>query len=341
MANIGIIGCGRIIPKHIEAISYNSKKYKINLVSVCDKDIDKALFYAKKIGINAYSNMHLMLKQENLDLIVILTESGNHIKHILELAKYKKIFIVEKPLSLNFKDCIKLKKICKKYNSKIFVVKQNRFNQAIIKLKEYVNKNKLGKLFLGSVKVRWCRKQDYYNLSSWRGTYLLDGGVIGNQASHHIDMLLWMMGEVKSVYAQGINAGVKIESFDTVIVNIKFKNGSLGVIEATVATRPKDLEGSISILGTKGTVVVGGFAMNKINEWSFDNPKNNIKNINKYNTKPKNVYGFGHKAFYSYVLKCLKKDKRKYFIYPENAFEVVKVISAIIKSAKSSKEINL
>ena len=165
-----------------------------------------------------------------------------------------------------------------------------------MKLKEAIEKNRFGKMILGTVRVRWCRDQSYYNQDSWRGTWKLDGGVLTNQASHHIDLLEWMMGEVESVFAYSSRALVDIEAEDTAVVTLKFKNGAIGVIEATTATRPKDLEGSISILGEGGTVEIGGFAVNEMKVWNFVKPEKGDKEvIDNYSVNPPNVYGFGHK----------------------------------------------
>src|SRR5206468_12494788 len=136
---------------------------------------------------------------------------------------------------------------CDRAGVRLFVVKQNRFNVPVVKLREALEAGRFGKLVLGTVRVRWCRRQDYYDQDAWRGTWALDGGVLANQASHHVDLLEWMMGPVESVFAKGITALVDIEAEDTAIVALKFRNGALGVIEATTAARPADLEGSISI----------------------------------------------------------------------------------------------
>lgn len=147
---------------------------------------------------------------------------------------------------------------CDKHGCRLFVVKQNRFNIPVLKLREALEKGRFGKLVMGTVRVRWCRPQSYYDMDSWRGTWALDGGVLTNQASHHVDLLEWMMGDVDSVYAASSTALANIEVEDTAIAVLKFRSGALGCIEATTATRPRDLEGSISILGEKGSVEIGG-----------------------------------------------------------------------------------
>src|SRR5205814_6206791 len=164
-------------------------------------------------------------------------------------AQYKKHIMVEKPMALTLTDADRMIAACDQAGIKLFVVKQNRFNVPVMKLREALEAGRFGRLVLGTVRVRWCRTQAYYDQDAWRGTWALDGGVLSNQASHHIDVLEWMMGDVDSVFAKSTTALVKIEAEDTAVVVLKFKSGALGVIEATTAARPRDLEGSVSILG--------------------------------------------------------------------------------------------
>ena len=335
MLKISLVGCGRISYKHAEVLN-NKKINEIKLVSVCDIKIERAKKIGKKYNISYYSDMHKMVRETNPDIISVLTESGNHSKHIIELSKYGKALIVEKPMALNVEQAEKMILECEKNNCILFVVKQNRFNIGVSKLKELIKEGKLGKLFLSTVRVRWSRDQEYYDQDSWRGTWKLDGGVVTNQASHHIDLLEWMMGGVKSVYAKSINALAKTEAEDTAVVILKFINGGLGIIEATTATRPEDLEGSLSILGEKGTVVIGGFAVNKVITWKIQG----IEEINNnlLNENPQNVYGFGHLKFYMHVLDVLK-GKEKNMLDGRSGKKVVEIINAIYESIETNREV--
>jgi len=175
-------------------------------------------------------------------------------------------------MALRLRDADLMIEAAEKADARLFVVKQNRYNLPIVKLKEALDKGRFGRLVLGAVRVRWCRRQDYYDQAPWRGTWAMDGGVFSNQASHHVDMLVHMMGEVEEASALTTTRLVSIEAEDTGIAMLRFRNGALGVIEATTAARPVDLEGSISILGQNGTVEVGGFAMNEMKVWRFADP---------------------------------------------------------------------
>ncbi|GAX87601.1 UDP-N-acetyl-2-amino-2-deoxyglucuronate dehydrogenase [Lebetimonas natsushimae] len=322
--NIALIGCGRISKKHIEAI----KKNNLNLVAVCDIDLNKA----KKIGVPYYKDYNEMLKKEKIDIVSILTPSGMHYKHALDVIEHKKHLIIEKPMTLRYFEAENLVKLAKKVGTKLFTVKQNRFNLPIKKIKE--SKNKLGKIFLATTRVRWSRTQEYYNMDNWRGTWEYDGGVISNQAIHHLDLLIYLVGDIESVYAKSINAFAKIETEDTAVATLKFKNGAVGTFEATTATRPKDIEGSISLLGNKGMVEIGGFAANKIVKWELDEQID----IKKYSQNPENVYGFGHMEFYKDVIESIE-DNKKGICEMEEGIKSIKVMNAMYESIATNKEI--
>ncbi len=195
---------------------------------------------------------------------------------------------------------------CDEAGVKLFVVKQNRFNVPVARAREAFEAGRFGRLILGTVRVRWCRDQAYYDQDAWRGTWAYDGGVLTNQASHHIDMLEWFFGDVVSVHARATTALAKIETEDTAVATLKFRNGALGIIEATTAARPTDLEGSLSILGEKGTVEIAGFAVNQIRHWRFVDELASDKDVvEKFSVNPPNVYGFGHQAYYQHVIDCL------------------------------------
>jgi predicted dehydrogenase len=224
---------------------------------------------------------------------------------------------------------------------RLFVVKQNRFNVPVVKLREALEKGRFGRLVLGTVRVRWCRTQAYYDQDPWRGTWALDGGVLSNQASHHVDLLEWMMGDVDSVFARSATALVKIEAEDTAVVVLRFRSGALGIIEATTAARPTDLEGSISLLGELGSVEIGGFAVNEIRVWKFVQPDaQDAKVMSDYSVNPPNVYGFGHQAYYEHVIDCIRNDKQQLVDGLEGR-KSLELISAIYESIETGKEVQL
>lgn len=340
MLKFALVGCGRIAKRHSELLGMDQIK-GAKLVAACDIDLPKAKAIGDQFDIPYFSDMHQMIQEVPCDVVVILTESGNHAKHAVELAKHGKHIVVEKPMALTLEDADAMIRACDLAGAKLFVVKQNRFNIPVVKLREALEQRRFGKLVLGTVRVRWCRPQEYYDQAPWRGTWAQDGGVLTNQASHHVDLLEWMMGEVESVFAKGTTALARIEAEDTAVVTLKFRNGALGIIEATTATRPKDLEGSISILGEGGTVEIGGFAVNKMKTWSFvDKQAGDDDVMEQYSVNPPSVYGFGHQAYYEHVVDCIANNKQ-HLVDGLQGRKSLELINAIYESMETGKEVFL
>lgn len=336
--HFGLIGCGRISKRHAELLA-NSQITNAKLAAVCDVKTTRAEAFGKQFSVPAYGDMHKMMQSEKIDVAVVLTESGFHAEHVIALAAYRKHIVVEKPMALTLSDADRMIAACDAAGVKLFVVKQNRFNVPVVKLRESLEAGRFGKLVMGTVRVRWCRPQAYYSQDAWRGTWALDGGVLANQASHHVDMLEWMMGDVESVFAMSRTALVNIETEDTAVVVLRFANGALGAIEATTATRPKDLEGSISILGEGGTVVIGGFAVNKMLTWNFAKPLPGDDDVlKKYSVNPPNVYGFGHQAYYDHVVSSIRNNS-EHLVDGQKGRKSLELISAIYESIETRKEV--
>ena len=340
MLKFALVGCGRVAKRHSELLGLNQIE-NASLVAVCDIVEEKAKKIGKQFNIPYYTNMDEMMKNEDIDVVSVLTESGYHAKHVINLAKYGKHIVVEKPMALTLDDADAMIKACDENNARLFVVKQNRFNVPVVKLREALDTNRFGKLVLGTIRGRWCRDQNYYDQASWRGKWSMDGGVLTNQASHHVDLLEWMMGDVESVFAKSTTALVDIEAEDTAIVTLKFRNGALGIIEATTAVRPKDLEGSISVLGEKGTVEIGGFAVNKMLHWQFSEEiEGDSEVMEKYSVNPPNVYGFGHQAYYEHVVDSIVNNKAQ-LVDGLVGRKSLELITAIYESIETGKEVFL
>jgi predicted dehydrogenase len=306
--NFGLVGCGRIAKRHSDILGKGLVQ-NARLASVCDIRTDRARDIAERFQVPWYRDLHEMMRSQPIDVCVVLTESGLHAEHVIGLAPYGKHIIVEKPMALTLADADRMIAACDRAGIKLFVVKQNRFNVPVVRLRRALESGRFGRLVLGTVRVRWCRTQAYYDQDAWRGTWAMDGGVLANQASHHVDLLEWMMGEAEVVCAISSTRLVDIEVEDTAVVTLRFRNGALGVIEATTATRPKDLEGSISILGENGTVEIAGFAVNQMRTWNFSNPEPEDADVmEKYSVNPPTVYGFGHQAYYEHVVDAILCD---------------------------------
>lgn len=340
MLKFALVGCGRIAKRHSELLG-SGQIENACLVAVCDIIPGKAKAIGEQFSVPWFNDMHVMMTECDVDVVVVLTESGRHAEHVIALAAYGKHIVVEKPMALTLSDADAMIETCEKAGVRLLVVKQNRFNVPVRKLREALEADRFGKMVMGTVRVRWCRPQAYYDQDSWRGTWALDGGVLTNQASHHIDLLEWMMGEVDSVFAMARTALVDIEAEDTAVVAVRFRSGALGVIEATTAVRPKDLEGSLSLMGEKGTVVVGGFAVNRMETWNFVEPEaDDAEVMERYSVNPPNVYGFGHQAYYEHVVDCIMSGG-PHMVDGLQGRRSLELINAIYESVETGKQVNL
>jgi UDP-N-acetyl-2-amino-2-deoxyglucuronate dehydrogenase len=338
--NIALVGCGRIARRHADLLG-GSHIRGARLVAVCDVKEQRAQELARTFGVPAYADMHEMATREPIDVFAVLTESGLHAEHVIALSAYGKHILVEKPMALTLDDADAMIQACDRHGIKLFVVKQNRFNVPVQKLRTALDEGRFGKLVLGTVRVRWCRTQAYYDQDAWRGTWALDGGVLSNQASHHVDLLEWMMGDVDTVFAHSSTALAKIEAEDTAVVLLRFRSGALGVIEATTAARPVDLEGSISLLGEGGSVEIGGFAVNQMKTWRFvDKRPDDERVMQDFSVNPPNVYGFGHQAYYDHVVDCINHD-RPQLIDGLEGRRSLELITAIYESVETRREVPL
>ncbi|QFY88683.1 Gfo/Idh/MocA family oxidoreductase [Magnetovirga frankeli] len=340
MLEVGLVGCGRIAKRHAELLGLG----QINgarLAAVCDLNAERLGLFTNEYDVPGYLEMEEMADNGRVNLLSVLTPSGMHAEHVIRLARFGLPLVVEKPMALRLEDADAMLEACDRYGSRLFVVKQNRFNLPVIKLREALDAGRFGRLVMGTARVRWRRTQDYYDQDDWRGTWALDGGVLANQASHHIDMLSWMLGEVDSVYATGMTALADIEAEDTAAVILKFRNGALGIIEATTATRPDNLEGSISLLGEGGTVVIGGFAVNEIQEWRFVDALPSDEVVKRdYSVNPPDVYGFGHKAYYEHVVSCIESGCQQ-LVDGLVGRRNIELLNAIYESMASGREVRL
>lgn len=339
--NIALLGCGRIARKHAELLSNN--QLNARLVAVCDVDPVKSREYAEKYNVPGFTDLQKMMMSigDGIDVISVLTPTGCHAQNTIDIASYKKHVIVEKPMALTLDDAEAMVHACDIAGVKLFVVKQNRYNAPIKKLAEAIAKGRFGKISMATARVRWCRDQKYYDQADWRGTWLMDGGVFANQASHHVDLLRWLVGEVDSVFSYTSRRFADIEAEDTGIAVLKFRNGALGCIEATTAARPTDLEASISILGEHGTVEVGGFAVNKMLTWQFDHEEpGDDTMLETCNQAPPNVYGFGHHEYLEHVIESINGTGSA-MVDGMEGMKSLRLLVGIYESAAAGEEISL
>lgn len=338
MYNIALIGCGRISGKHLESIS--QLKNDLKLVAVCDIVKECAKVAGEKYGVDWYTDYQKMLERDDIDVLSICTPSGLHPEHGIAAAKRGIHVVSEKPIAITLEGADQLIRTCDQEKVKLFVVKQNRLNTTMQLLKRAVDKNRFGKIYMIQSNVFWQRPQSYYDMAKWRGTWEFDGGSFMNQASHYVDAIQWLIGPVKSVMAETATMARHIETEDTGSAILKFRNGVIGTINVTMLTYPKNFEGSITILGEKGTVKVGGVAVNHIDIWEFEEYDDDDRLIEESNYNPPNIYGLGHLPYYQNVIAALKGETEA-DTDGRSGRKSLELIIAVYKSAQTGKKVAL
>lgn len=302
---LGLVGCGRISKNHFDAIS---RLDGIDLVGVADIVAERANSAAAEYGVPSFTSLKAMLKGVDCDIVTIAAPSGLHPTLGIEAATAGKHVVSEKPMAVSLEGADSLIAACADNGVRLFVVKQNRLNPAIQLVKRAVEKGRFGRIHSANCTVRWARPQAYYDQAPWRGTWAMDGGAFMNQASHYVDLIQWLAGPVESVVAITATQERKIEAEDSGAAVLRFRNGAIGVLDVTMLTYPKNLEGSITILGDKGSVKIGGTAVNRVETWLFEDYDDDDKLIEVAATTPPNVYGFGHQGYYTNVVRLLRGE---------------------------------
>ena len=334
---IALVGCGRISQKHFEVFEQSAD---LALCAVCDVVPERVQAAAARHKVPGFGDLEEMLDQAKPQALAICTPSGLHPAHGIVAARHGVHVISEKPMATQLRDADALVDACDQHHVHLFVVKQNRLNPPVQLLKRAIDKERFGRLYLVSSRVLWARPQAYYDDARWRGTWEFDGGAFMNQASHYVDLVQWLIGPVESVIAKTATLARRIETEDTGAAVLRFRNGAIGVIEVTMLTFPRNLEGSITVIGEKGTARVGGTAVNKIEAWQFADYDDDDKLVEASQQNPPSVYGFGHKPYYENVVKVLRGEAE-----PDtdgrHGRKSLELILAIYESAKTGREIPL
>ena len=333
-----LVGCGRISKNHINAIKTHSERAE--LVDICDVDTNALEIAKSETGAKPYNNLPELLENSSADAVILSTPSGLHPDQAVAIASAGKHVITEKPMATHWHDGLRMVKACDDANVRLFVVKQNRRNSTLQMLKNAIDKGRFGRIYMVNLNVFWTRPQEYYDSAAWRGTWEFDGGAFMNQASHYVDLLDWLIGPIESMQAYTATLARNIEVEDTGVISIKWRSGALGSMNVTMLTYPKNLEGSITIIGEKGTVRVGGVAVNEIQHWEFSEPLEEDKKIHEANYETTSVYGFGHPLYYDNVINVLLGEAE-----PETdgreGLKSLEVLIAAYLSAKDGKRVAL
>jgi len=335
---VGIVGCGRISKNHFGSIEAHSDD--LELVAVCDIDSATMNAHSDRYKVPGYSSLVDMISNEQLDLVSICTPSGQHPDQVVMVARHGIHVMTEKPMATRWQDGVRMVRACDEAGVQFFVVKQNRRNTTLQLLKRAVNEKRFGKIYMVSINVFWTRPQSYYDSAKWRGTWEQDGGAFMNQASHYVDLVDWLIGPVDSVHAMTGTLARDIEVEDSGVLNIRWRSGALGSMCVTMLTYPKNLEGSITILGEKGTVRVGGVAVNDIQLWDFEDKRDYDEDIKKANYETTSVYGFGHPLYYTNVISTLRGETEP-DVDGREGLKSLEVLIAAYLSARDGREISL
>ena len=332
---IAVVGCGRISRNHFDAID---KIDGLELVAVCDIVPVRARDAGERYRVPSFGSYDEMLASVQSDAVALCTPSGLHPQHGVLAAKAGKHVVCEKPMAISLEGADELVRACDLAGVQLFVVKQNRLNPAIQLLKRAIDRGRFGRIYVANTTVRWTRPQEYYDQAPWRGTWEFDGGAIMNQASHYVDLIQWLVGPVESVMAKTATLARRIETEDTGVAVLRFRSGALGVIEVTMLTYPRNLEGSITILGEKGTVKVGGTAVNRVEHWTFADYDDDDKLVDSATTNPPTVYGFGHEGYYRNV-RAVLRGEAKAETDGRAGRKSLELILGIYESAKTGRDI--
>ena len=335
---MALVGCGRIAANHFAAMEQHAQD--IEVVDVCDVDpvaLEKAV---ARTGAQGHAGLTQMLASTNADVVVLTSPSGLHPEQAVEIARSGRHVMTEKPMATRWHDGLRMVKACDDAGVRMFVVKQNRRNATLQLLKQAVEQKRFGRIYMVNINVFWTRPQDYYDSAKWRGTWEFDGGAFMNQASHYVDLLDWLIGPIESMQAYTATLGRDIEVEDTGVLSVRWRSGALGSMNVTMLTFPRNLEGSITILGEKGTVRLGGVAVNEIQHWEFAEKLPQDEQIASANYQTTSVYGFGHPLYYKNVIDVLRGEAE-----PETdgreGLKSLEVLVAAYLSARDGKRIAL
>jgi UDP-N-acetyl-2-amino-2-deoxyglucuronate dehydrogenase len=303
---IALVGCGRIANNHFEAIQNHADS--VELVDVCDINSVALVQAVSRTNANGHNNLTDLLKSTTADLVVLTTPSGLHPEQTIQVAAAGLHVMTEKPMATRWHDGVRMVKACDEAGVRLFVVKQNRRNATLQMLKKAIEQNRFGKVYSVALNVFWTRPQEYYDSANWRGTWEFDGGAFMNQASHYIDLLHWLIGPVESVMAYTATLARNIEVEDSGVAAIRWRSGAMGTLNVTMLTYPRNMEGSITVLGEKGTVRIGGVAVNEITTWEFADSQLEDSLITDSNYQTTSVYGFGHSLYYQNVIEVMRGE---------------------------------
>ncbi len=327
-----LVGCGRISASHISALQQH--RSRAELVAVCDNQPQALQKAVAQTGAQGFDSLDHLLAASDADVVVLATPSGLHPRQAIAAAQAGRHVVTEKPMATKWEEGMEMVRVCRQAGVKLFVVKQNRLNTTLQRVKQAVDLGRFGRVYMVAVNVFWTRPQSYYDEAPWRGRWDLDGGAFLNQASHYVDMVDWLLGPVDSVHAYTATLARDIEAEDTGVMSLRLRKGGLASINVTMLTYGKNLEGSITILGERGTVRVGGVAVNRIEHWEFDQALPEDAQVFDANYSAPSVYGLGHPLYYDNVISTLRGEVRA----EVDGYEGLRSLEVVIAAYRSARD---
>ena len=333
----GIIGCGRIAPRHAQSLQQVSAAH---LVAVADLVESRASHFAAEYGASAHTDYHELLARDDIDAVSVCVPSGLHAQVAIDAMHAGKHVLVEKPIAITLADADRMIEVSRSSGRTMGVVLQNRYNHPMQALRQAIDAGKLGHLHLGSACVRWYRPQSYYE-DGWHGTWAMDGGALMNQSIHHIDALQWLMGPVATVNAFTATRAHKMEAEDVGVAVVRFANGALATIEGSTLTWPQNLEGSVAVFGEHGSVKIGGTALNRIELWKVAGElEQEAELLTSQRVDPPSIYGYSHREVMRDFTHAIQSGTEPGTPGPE-ARKSLALVLAIYESARLGCEVSL
>ena len=327
-----VVGCGRIAQSHFSALQQHAGRAE--LVAVCDNRPEALAAAVAATGVAGFASLAELLTKSDADVVVLATPSGLHPRQAIAVAQAGRHVVSEKPMATKWDEGVAMVRACRDAGIKLFVVKQNRLNGTLQLVKRAVDAGRFGRLAMVNVNVFWSRPQSYYDAAPWRGRWDLDGGAFMNQASHYVDMVDWLVGPVDNVHAYTATLGRNIEAEDTGVMSLRLRSGALASINVTMLTHGRNFEGSITLLGERGTVRVGGVAVNKIEHWEFDTPHADDALVASASYGVDSVYGPGHPMYYDNVINTLRGQAHA----EVDGYEGLRSLEVVIAAYRSARD---
>ena len=333
-----LVGCGRVAERHVEALAACGDGTR--WAAICDIDPAARHNWSRGLDVPGYGDIDDLLRECSFDVAVLATPSGLHPEQAIRTARAGRHVLTEKPMATRWSDGQRMVRACDENDVGLFVVKQHRYNPAVLALKEAIEGGRFGRIYSVQLNLFWARPQSYYDMAEWRGTWELDGGALMNQAIHYIDLLQWLVGPVESVHAFTSTLARRIEVEDTAAMNLRWRCGALGSVTVTMLTFPQNYEGSVTIIGEHGTVRLGGVACDRIDTWRFREPKPQDEELELEPWQAGDIYGSGHVPLYRNVVGLLRGTPH-HLVDGHEGLKSLEIVIAAYRSAQEARRVSL